>query len=186
MGKSEHHLSATSANLRGGDVDGLGDDDGGHGGRQREEQPGERRAVAHRGPAVQERPVDGQAAERRHGRPGVRRLSAPVASRPPPSVAARVQGVVVGRLERQHFEGDIETVAAQPLPAGPQQDVQRAEQHGQRGVRGRFAPTAAEHGQVTVGQRDSQVRTDADCYLHVHSYITFTTVFYRSPLFILE
>lgn len=84
-------------------------------------------------------------------------------------VSARVQGVVVERLQREHTEGDIETVAAQPVPADAQQVVQRAEQHGQRGVRRRFAsvalapaastPTAAaaaaaEHGQVAVGERD--------------------------------
>lgn len=156
MGKSAHDVSAASGYLRGGDAGGIGNDDGGGGGKR---WPGERRAVAHSGPAVQERPVRGQATQRR--RPGSqlrwrRRLPAPV--------PARVQSVVVERLEREHPEGDIETVAAQPVPVGAQQGVQRAEQHGQRGVRGRLAPDAAraapapaEHGQVAVGERDRQV-----------------------------
>jgi len=143
--------------LRSRNVDGVGNNEGGgDDGRQRQLQ-GKRRAVANCGAAVQERPVGGQAAQRRRLR---RRLFGPVAtpaSPTAPPVQARVQGVVVGRLEREHPEGDIETVAAESVPAGAQQGVQRAEQHGQRGVqRGRVAP-AAEHGQVAVGERDRQV-----------------------------
>jgi len=74
LGKSAHGLSAASGGLRGGDGDGLGNDDCGH-----QEQSGERRPVAHSDPAVQEQPFGGQAAERRW-RPGTRRLSAPMAA----------------------------------------------------------------------------------------------------------
>jgi len=65
-----------------------------------------------------------------------------------PSVPVRVPGVVFGWLKREHPERDIEIVATQPVPAGAQQDLQRAEQHGQRGIRRRFTRTAAtaEHG----------------------------------------
>lgn len=159
LGKSANRLSTTSGNMRGRDAGGVGnDDDGG----AEQEQPGERRAVAISGPAVQERTVGGQTAERL-GRPGTRRPSERAMS--PAPIAARVSGVYVGRLEREHPEGDIETVTAQPVPVGAQQGVQRAEQRGQRRVPGgRFAaaakppsPPAAEHGQVAVGERDRPV-----------------------------
>jgi len=59
-----------------------------------------------------------------------------------------VPGIVFGRLEREHSERDIETFATQLVPSGAQQDLQRSEQHGQRGVRRRFTRAAAttEHG----------------------------------------
>lgn len=175
LGKSQHHVSAASADLRGRDAVRAGDDDR----RQGQWRPRERRAVADRGPAVQERPVGGQAARR----PGTRTADGcgPVAPTTVRGRQARVAGLVVGRrLQREHPEGDIETVAAQPVPAGAQQGVQRAEQHGQRGLGGRVArspppprappplpaappvppaPAAApaEHGQVAVGERDRAV-----------------------------
>jgi len=67
-------------------------------------------------------------------------------------VQVRISGVVFGWFKCEHPERDIKTIATQPVPACPQQDLQCAEQHGQCGVRGRFActPAAAEHGQVTV------------------------------------
>lgn len=151
--------------MRGRDVGRVGNDD--DDGRAVQDQPRERRAVAISGPAVQERTVGGQTAERL-GRPGQRRPSERATS-PTPPIAAGVPGVYVGRLEREHPEGDIETVAAQPVPVGAQQGVQRAEQRGQRRVPGgRFAaaakppsppppPAAAEHGQVAVGERDRPV-----------------------------
>jgi len=66
----------------------------------------------------------------------------------------RIPGVVFGRFEREHPERDIKTVATQLVPAGPQQDLQRAEQHGQRGIRRCFtrATATAEHGQVAIGK----------------------------------
>jgi len=72
-----------------------------------------------------------------------------------PPVPTRVSDVVFGWLEREHPKRDIETVATQPVPAGAQQDLQRAEQHGQRDVRRHFAraATTAEHGQVAIGER---------------------------------
>lgn len=146
LGKSAHDLSAASTDLRGRDVDGVvGNNDD----LDEQEQPGKRRTVAHRGAAIQERPVRGQATTVRRG-PGSRRPPAPVVA---PAVQVRVPGAVSERLEREHPERDIEIVAAQPVPVGAQQDVQCAEQHRQCGVRRRFTAAAAEHGQVAVGER---------------------------------
>lgn len=105
LGKSQHHVSAASADLRGRDAVRVGDDDRVQGWR-----PGKRRTVAHRGPAVQERPVGGQAAQRR--RPGTRWWSLPGGPVAPPAGQARITGLVVGRLQREHPERDIEAVAA--------------------------------------------------------------------------
>jgi hypothetical protein len=50
MGKSAHGLPATTGYLRGGDVGRVGDDDD----NDRQGRPGEWRAIAHSGSAVQE------------------------------------------------------------------------------------------------------------------------------------